>query len=228
MKYILEFKHWIITAAFIIMAFVIFRLCESNRDLRYDLDNVLPSHTVDTVYKSKPYVPLKLYDLPQLPNKVIFYKPPIILPIEKVIVRTDTVRIYLKDSTVIDYNNRFLTSYPNSPKILGLELNDRRMSIDLLSTSGDTYSQQYKINTNKYQYRFDGTSLTYEKKPFIKRFNISASYQFRPLNNLHDIDLGIKYNTSKFNYVMGINGFYYPRYKNNPGWDIYFRVEYNF
>ena len=226
----LKIKHWVKVGIFIVMAFTILRLYESNRDLKYDLDNTLPTvHNVDTVYRDRPYIPLKPYKLTQSPKKVIFYQPPIIIPsIDRVIVKTDTVKIYLRDSSTVEYNSTFLTNYTNSSKLLGLELTDKKLSVDLLSTNGDTYSQKYNINTNKYHYRFDGNSLTYKKKPFLKRFDLVVSYQFRPLNNLHNLDLCIKYNTSKFNYVMGIDGFYYPKYKNTPGWDIFFKVEYNF
>ena len=224
-----ELKIGIRVVLFIVMAIVIFWLWETNKSLKYDLENSSMVHKVDTVYKDSPYIPIELYKSTQLPKRVTIYKPPIVIPsIDTISIKTDTVKIYLRDSSTVSYNQSFLTNYTNQPKLLGLELTDTKLNIDLFNPNGDTYSQDYTINTNTYQYKFDGNSLTYKKKPLIKRLDFSVSYQFRPINNLHDLDLSIKYNTSKFNYVMGINGFYYPKYKNLPGWDLFFKVEYHF
>lgn len=221
-------KRVIITLGFILLAFLVFRLYETNRELKSEIKTFMDIDYPDTVYRDKPYVPTKSFKYTDKPKVVTIYKTLPSVNIDKVVYHTDTIKLYLKDSTTISYTDKFLSFYPESPKLLQLELNDKNLDIDLFSIQGEVTRLNYKINTNKYRYLFDGVKLTHEKKPFIKRFNISLSYQIRPINNLHDLEFGIKYNTSKFNYVTGINGFYYPTLKKNPGWDIFFKVEYTF
>ena len=210
------------------MLFTILRLYETNRELNTNLEEATGIVVPDTVYRDKPFVPLKNFRNTQLPKTVTVYKSLPTIPISRFVVHTDTVTIYLRDSSKISYSDKFLTQYTRYPKILQLELNDDNLSMELFSTTGTVCQQKYKLNTSKYQYLFDGDILTYKKKPFIKVLDFSVSYQIRPINNLHDLSLGVKYNTSKFNYILGITGFYYPNFKKVPGWDIFFKVEYNF
>ena len=70
--------------------------------------------------------------------------------------------------------------------------------------------------------------MTQKRKSLIKRFSPLTELQWRPFNNLWDLNLGLKYNTSKFNYELGLNLFYYPRIKTNPGIDLYFKLSYQF
>ena len=70
--------------------------------------------------------------------------------------------------------------------------------------------------------------MTQKRKSFIKRFSPLTELQWRPFNNLWDLNLGLKYNTSKFNYELGLNLFYYPKIKTNPGTDLYFKLSYQF
>ena len=53
----------------------------------------------------------------------------------------------------------------------------------------------------------------------------TGSY-FSP-QNLGDLGLGIGFKTQKVIYKVGMNGFWYPSFKKDPGLNLEFRLEYN-
>lgn len=218
-------KRLVISVILIILTFTILRQYETIRELK-SLSTKQETFIPDTVYKDSPPKIVKEYVYKEVPTTVTIYKDREV-PVDRIISKTDTVFIYLKDSTKVSLNNKFLTLYPDKPKLLQLLLDENSLDFNLLSPNGTTYSLDYKINTNQYYYNFNGTNLTFKKKPFIKRFQPYTSYKFRLMNNYHDLSLGIKYKTSKFNYIMGVEGYYYP-FADKLGCDVFFELEYEF
>ena len=224
-------KRIILTLVLILMGFCIFRLWETNQELKTKIEviSMMDSIRVDTVYK--PFIPIKPYKQISPPRIITLYKYSDPIVIERIEHHTDTVTVYIRDSVTrekFDFNKNFLIQYPYSPKIIQMLLDDNNLSFNLLFPNGESTQYKYYIKPDQYKYHFNGISLTNERKSFFKKISPFVSYRIRPINNLHDLDLGIKYNTSKFNYEMGINGYYYPNLNRNPGWDIFFKVEYNF
>lgn len=224
-------KRIILTIALIIMAVCIFSLWETNRELKSQVKVLSEPKPVkvDTVYK--PFIPIKPYKNLSPPKLITIYKYSDPVRVDSVIYHTDTVTMYVRDSikpSKIDFNKDFLLNYPDSPKLLQMLLNGNDLSFNLLFPNGESTQYDYYIKPDRYKYHFNGRELTHERKSFFKNISPFVSYQIRPIKNLHDLDFGIKYNTNKFNYVMGINGYYYPNIKDNPDWDLFFKVEYKF
>lgn len=186
----------------------------------------LVQHT-DTVFVDKYLKPETEYKYIQVPEKVFVYKTDTV-KIQEVVYKTDTLEIYLQDSTMLFYNPKFLTSYPESEKLINLKLTDKDLSMGLLTPHGNTYVREYPINTSLYRYNYVNNNLTYKKKSFWQKISPTSQFTIRPINNMYDLDLGLKYNTSGINYELGGNLFYYPNLKNNLGADFYLRLSYDF
>lgn len=218
-------KNVILTSAFIFMALTIFWLWNRNSELSHDLKN--SSRRVDTVVVNNPFVPKVEFHKIQLPRMVFLYRVDSV-PIERIEYVDRVVTIIQKDSTKIEYNELFLTNYPLAPKLLQILSNRDKLSITTFNTDCKLITEEYSVNYFRYQYNYLDGKLTYKKTSFLKRFNPVAQYTIRPVHNFHDLDLGLKYNTSKFNYEAGLNINYYPKLRDNLGLDPYLRISYNF
>lgn len=218
-------KNVILTFAFIFMALTIFWLWNRNSELSQDLKN--SSRRVDTVVVNNPFVPKVEFHKIQLPRMVFLYRVDSV-PIERIEYVDRVVTIIQKDSTKIEYNELFLTNYPKAPKLLQILSNRDKLSITTFNTDCRSATEEYTVNYSRYQYNYLDGKLTYKKTPFLKRFNPVIQYTLRPVHNFHDLDLGLKYNTSKFNYEAGLNINYYPKLRDNLCLDPYLRISYNF
>ena len=150
------------------------------------------------------------------------------IEILNVIYHNDTIKLLYPDSSFISVSPQFLSQFPNSSKLIQFLLTDTDLKLGLLNTDGKLFEKVYSIDTDKYSYNYFEDNMTQKRKSFIKRFSPLTELQWRPFNNLWDLNLGLKYNTSKFNYELGLNLFYYPRIKTNPGTDLYFKLSYQF
>lgn len=207
------------------MALTIFWLWNRNSELSHDLKN--SSRRVDTVVVNTPFVPKVEFHKIQLPRMVFLYQIDSV-PIERIEYVDRVVTIIQKDSTKIEYNELFLTNYPKAPKLLQILSNRDKLSITTFNTDCRSATEEYTVNYSRYQYNYLDGKLTYKKTPFLKRFNPVIQYTLRPVHNFHDLDLGLKYKTSKFNYEIGLNINYYPKLRDNLGLDPYLRISYNF
>ena len=150
------------------------------------------------------------------------------IEILNIIYHNDTIKLLYPDSSFISVSSQFLSQFPNSSKLIQFLLTDTDLKLGLLNTDGKLFEKVYSIDTDNYSYNYFGDNMTQKRKSFIKRFSPLTELQWRPFNNLWDLNLGLKYNTSKFNYELGLNLFYYPRIRTNPGTDLYFKLSYQF
>lgn len=218
-------KNVILTLAFIFMALTIFWLWNRNSELKEGIKN--STEQPDTVWVNKPFTAKVEFPNFKLPKMVFLYQIDSI-PIERIEYVDRVVTIIQKDSTKIEYNELFLTNYPKAPKLLQILSNRDKLSITTFNTDCISATEEYTVNYSRYQYNYLDGKLTYKKTPFLKRFNPVIQYTLRPVHNFHDLDLGLKYNTSKFNYEAGLNINYYPKLRDNLGLDPYLRISYNF
>lgn len=218
-------KNVILTIAFILMTLTIFWMWDQNSELRHDLENI--NHQPDTVWVNKPFVPKVEFPKMQLPNMVFFYQIDSV-PIERIEYVDRVVTIIQKDSVKVEYNELFLTNYPQAPKLLQILSSRDKLSITTFNTDCKLFTEEYQVNYDRYQYNYSDGKLTNKKTSLIKRFDPVVQYTIRPVHNMHDLDLGLKYNTSKFNYEAGLNFNYYPKLRDNLSLDPYIRVSYSF
>lgn len=167
----------------------------------------------DTIYKTHPYKPPKGLPIPNPPLEVIFYPNDTNYHYKELILIKDTIRLYNNELDKFDIDNNYLLQFPKQPKLLNFGLSKSKMEFTLLETSGSIIGRGYDIDLNNNIYRFNGVSLTSEpahRSSNNKHIQFTASYLYRPLPNFHDLSLNLNFETKKFIYTLGVNGYHYP------------------
>lgn len=222
----------ILTSKYILIAILVV-VCLFQLSVIRDLKN--QSHTTsdlgliepETVYVDKPIKVFEMYANKQNPKKVKVHKPDTVrIPYPEVKLERDTI-ILFNNENYLGINKNYLTQYPTADKILGFNLTKTSLALQLLSIDGLTKQTEYGINLDKYNYRYSDKQLTFKPKPLVT-ISPDLEYSFRPTNNLHDLDLGLVFKTTRFKYKLGINAFYYPKWEISPGYDFKVGIKYNF
>ena len=130
------------------------------------------------------------------------------IEILNIIYHNDTIKLLYPDSNFISVSPQFLSQFPNSSKLIQFLLTDTDLKLGLLNTDGKLFEKVYSIDSDKYSYNYFEDNMTQKRKSLIKRFSPLTELQWRPFNNLWDLNLGLKYNTNKFNYELLLNLFY--------------------
>lgn len=181
----------------------------------------------DTVYRDRLIKVLKPFETILPPKLIVMYQ-------DTGSTRFDLIKLHgnnlvlfdtkLNDSLII--SKRFLTHYPLSEKLIGFELDRNSLNLQLFSISGFAKEKKYDLDLDRFKYRYTNNELSRKK-----RFNLTlipeVEYSYRMLNKLHDLNVSLNLKTSGFNYVIGLNGFYYPTFE-KTGYDVNFTVRYNF
>lgn len=189
-------------------------------------DRNLPEKAdTDTVYVNRFFDSEPDFKFTQIPERVfVFFSD--ITEVEKVELVRDTVFVYQKDSNPISYSTQFLTQYTQSPKLIQMNLSDK-LKLTLMNPNGKVYQEVYPIDLNRFEYLYSDR-LSYQRKSFWKRWTPFVQFQVRPFHSWVDLDFGLSYKTSNFNYEFGINGFYYHHLNNPVGADLFLRIRYEF
>lgn len=215
---------WIITILILgTLANILFYTCSRRHVIPPE-----PTPQTETVYVSRPYKPSKPLKFPTFPRYVFFYQKGRIDTITHVEIQHDSLFFYYKDT--VDYvNHAFLTQYPWTERLIQLSISRNTIDISSQDTDGQVQMRNYEVDLNKYRYLYVNNEMTYERnrtsffkvKPFI-------STQYRPINKLYDVNFGVTHNTSNFQYEVGINAHYYPKYTKKLGGDVYLQLKYQF
>lgn len=217
--------NWIVLllAVTLILGFIVFH----NKDKRNSKPEKETIYQTDTVYVDRFIQVEPEFNHSQKPQTVTIYKTDTV-EVEKVLVVRDTVTLILKDSSKLDFNSNFLTQFPSADKLIQMKLNQNNLQMSLVNTQGIIFSKAYMIDTRFFNYNYVNNNLTWKRKSFFSRIQPLAQTTVRPFKNMYDLDLGLKYNTSKFVYELGINLHYYPKLQNNIDNALYFRLQYEF
>ena len=163
------------------------------------------SQKSDTVYLTKEFKPVTQYKTSQIPNMVVYYSS-----------SKDTV--YSKTQ-----NNS-----PEADSIVQILLDKEKLTLSFQNqVTGIPSSKVFDLDLGSFKYNWVDGNLTKKKvssfslKPYIYT-------QYRYFNNLLDFGGGISFKTKSFNYKLGVNTFYYPKFNSGVGADLEFKLEYNF
>ena len=181
-----------------------------------------PGHT-DTVYVKKPFTPIPQYKFLKVPYLVTFWAEPDI-KIDTVYVDSSKVH-YVIPTGHIEFNHQFLLKYPENPKLVQMVTSKGNLELTFLKPDGLIRTEKYEFYPEVNYYNYQNSGLTYKRKPFFQRFEISPELMVRPLANMYDLNLGLKYKTRIIYYEIGLNSYYYPALGNKPlGLTPYLRV----
>ena len=199
-------------------------LCFRNIQLRQQVNKLqetrrtfLSKSKSDTVYSTKPFLPIKDYPIIQVPSMVTYYgqvkevRPPsnnqeLINRSSDQVIHNDSLVQFLLDNSHLKVSSVYKTD-----------------SLTLGSISKD-----FELNLDFYKYNWVNNQLTYKPIPIYKRIKPYAYISYRYFHNVMDGGIGLSFKTKTLIYKVGINTFYYPQYKKDLGLDLELKLEYNF
>lgn len=190
--------------------YLCFRNYKLNQQLSMLPDKEIIQHT-DTIYLRKDFLPIS-YDNLLNPSRILLYNSPH-SSVSQGLCSTDSAEISEKDSLV------------------QLVIDKNQLTLSFLNQNSGIYSSRlFNIDTNNYKYSwYNGKLTTQEIKSRIRIRLVPYVYgKYRPFNNLWDLGTGISIETKRFNYKLGINSFYYPRYFSGIKTDLELVVTYKF
>lgn len=171
----------------------------------------------DTVYSTKPFLPIQAYPIIQVPNTVTYYgQVKEVRPSsnDQELTKRSSDQVICKDSLVqflLDHHHLQVSSvYKTDSLALG------------------NISKDFELNLDFYKYNWVNNQLTYKPLPIYQRIKPYAYISYRYFHNVMDGGIGFSFKTKTLIYKVGINTFYYPQYKKDLGLDLELKLEYNF
>lgn len=206
-----KMKKLKIAMVVLLLGFTIY-LCFRNYKLNQQLsmlpDKEIIQHT-DTIYLRKDFLPIS-YDNLLNPSRILLYNSPH-SSVSQGLCSTDSAEISEKDSLV------------------QLVINKNQLTLSFFNQNSGIYSSRlFNIDTNNYKYSWYNGKLTTQEIKSRIRLVPYVYGKYRPFNNLWDLGTGISIETKRFNYKLGINSFYYPRYFSGIKTDLELVVTYKF
>ena len=206
-----KMKKLKIAMVVLLLGFTIY-LCFRNYKLNQQLsmlpDKEIIQHT-DTIYLRKDFLPIS-YDNLLNPSRILLYNSPH-SSVSQVLCSTDSAEISEKDSLV------------------QLVIDKNQLTLSFLNQNSGIYSSRlFNIDTNNYKYSWYNGKLTTQEIKSRIRLVPYVYGKYRPFNNLWDLGTEISIETKRFNYKLGINSFYYPRYFSGIKTDLELVVTYKF
>lgn len=195
-------------ATLILIGFTIY-LCFRNYKLSREVNSLeqAVNEIPDMVYIKKPFKPEKKFSEEKEPDRILVYDKK-------------------KSDSFPDSIRQNLISKQDS--LVQLVLKRNKLNLSLLNKESNTYStRSFQIDLDKYSYNWYKGQLTQKR---VKRFSLNPYIygKYRPFNNLLDMGTGIEFKTNRFNYKLGINAFYYPKFQSGIGTDLELSVQYKF
>ena len=188
--------------------YLCFRNYKLNQQLSMLPDKEIIQHT-DTIYLRKDFLPIS-YDNLLNPSRILLYNSPH-SSVSQGLYSTDSAEISEKDSLV------------------QLVIDKNQLTLSFLNQNSGIYSSRlFNIDPNNYKYSWYNGKLTTQEIKSRIRLVPYVYGKYRPFNNLWDLGTGISIETKRFNYKLGINSFYYPRYFSGIKTDLELVVIYKF
>lgn len=206
-----KMKKLKIAMVVLLLGFTIY-LCFRNYKLNQQLsmlpDKEIIQHT-DTIYLRKDFLPIS-YDNLLNPSRILLYNSQH-SSVSQGLCSTDSAEISEKDSLV------------------QLVIDKNKLTLSFLNQNSGIYSSRlFNIDPNNYKYSWYNGKLTTQEIKSRIRLVPYVYGKYRPFNNLWDLGTGISIETKRFNYKLGINSFYYPRYFSGIKTDLELVVTYKF
>lgn len=209
-----KMKKLKIAMVVLLLGFTIY-LCFRNYKLNQQLsmlpDKEIIQHT-DTIYLRKDFLPIS-YDNLLNPSRILLYN------YKNQLDSQPNITAGSSDSIISEKDS-----------LVQLVIDKNQLTLSFLNQNSGIYSSRlFNIDPNNYKYSwYNGKLTTQEIKSRRIRLVPYVYGKYRPFNNLWDLGTGISIETKRFNYKLGINSFYYPRYFSGIKTDLELVVTYKF
>lgn len=188
--------------------YLYFRNYKLNQQLSMLPDKEIIQHT-DTIYLRKDFLPIS-YDNLLNPSRILLYN-------------------YQNWDKPIHTANNPDSIISEKDSLVQLVIDKNQLTLSFLNQNSGIYSSRlFNIDTNNYKYSWYNGKLTTQEIKSRIRLVPYVYGKYRPFNNLWDLGTGISIETKRFNYKLGINSFYYPRYFSGIKTDLELVVTYKF
>lgn len=188
--------------------YLCFRNYKLNQQLSMLPDKEIIQHT-DTIYLRKDFLPIS-YDNLLNPSRILLYN-------------------YQNWDKPIHTANNPDSIISEKDSLVQLVIDKNQLTLSFLNQNSGIYSSRlFNIDTNNYKYSWYNGKLTIQEIKSRIRLVPYVYGKYRPFNNLWDLGTGISIETKRFNYKLGINSFYYPRYFSGIKTDLELVVTYKF
>jgi len=190
----------------IILCFTYFR--QKQEISKLNAQSIVVGKT-DTVYINKPFKVEPAFNTLQLPRYVFFYG-----NAGSNKNRTDNVqsRQANKEDSIVQVNlskEDLFISFKNTKDSSNFKLN-------------------YKLNLDDYKYNWVNGNMTVQKIGTKIKLTPYVYTRYRPLHQMVDLGFGLSLKTQRYQYKLGINGYYYPGLENKKiGFDPEIQFTYN-
>lgn len=171
----------------------------------------------DTVYSTKPFLPIQAYPIIQVPNMVTYY---------------DQVKGVRPSSNNQELIKRSSDQATHKDSLVQFLLDHHHLQVSSVyktdSLALGSISKDFELNLDFYKYNWVNNQLTYKPIPILQRIKPYAYISYRYFHNGIDGGIGLSFKTKTLIYKVGINTSYYPQYKKDLGLDLELKLEYNF
>lgn len=171
----------------------------------------------DTVYSTKPYSPVVGYPTIQVPNIVTFYS---------------NQKKRSKSAASSSNGSGSATNDKGCDSLVQFLLDNSHLKVysvhNIDSIPLGSASKDFELDLDFYKYNWVNNQLTRKPINFLERFKPYTYISYRYFHNVMDAGFGLSFKTKTFIYKVGVNTFYYPKYKKDLGLDLEFKLEYNF
>ena len=199
-------------------------LCFRNIQLHHQVNkrqeirrNSFSKSKSDTVYSTKPFLPIQAYPIIQVPNMVTYYD-----QVKEVRPSSNNQELIKRSSDQVIHND----------SLVQFLLDNRHLQVSSVyktdSLTLGSISKDFELNLDFYKYNWVNNQLTYKPIPIYQRIKPYAYISYRYFHNVIDGGIGLSFKTKTLIYKVGINTFYYPQYKKDLGLDLELKLEYNF
>lgn len=209
------FKYFLVTLLLGSTIYLCFRNFQLHRQVNQLQVKQNPSKSKsDTVFITKPFNPIVAYPITEIPNLVTYYLP------------ADFPANSAQSTNQVKDDSLLQLLKPDS--LVQILLDEKSLRISFKDDSlGFYFSKDFELDLSSYKYNFMNNSLTKYKKSIFAKLKPYAYISYRYPQNLGDLGLGIGFKTQKVIYKVGMNSFWYPSFKKDPGLNLEFRLEYN-
>ena len=190
--------------------YLCFRNYKLNQQLSMLPDKEIIQHT-DTIYLRKDFLPIS-YDNLLNPSRILLYN------YKNPSDSQPNITAGSSDSIISEKDS-----------LVQLVIDKNQLTLSFLNQNSGIYSSRlFNIDPNNYKYSWYNGKLTTQEIKSRIRLVPYVYGKYRPFNNLWDLGTGISIETKRFNYKLGINSFYYPRYFSGIKTDLELVVTYKF
>lgn len=212
-------------------------LCFRNYNLRHEVSKLQNTTSIrsfsnkpDTVYLNQTLKPIKSYQDIKVPGIITYYlggsgSPPYKLDSTS----DDRLQNGCSGNIVTTLSSSDLEVTNDSLVQFLLDRSSLVIS-SVIKTDSNTIgkSKEFELDLDSYQYNWINNQLTVKRIPFRKRIKPYVYASYRYFHKAFDCGMGISFKTKSLIYKVGVNSFWYPNYKKDPGLDLEFKLEYNF